>query len=184
MEPHGLKEEAPSDWVARWLPEPSGPGRLLDFACGAGRHARLAAGRGFRVLALDRDPACLALDDIPGIEARTADLESATWDFVSERFSVIVVTRYLFRSRLDLLAGLLAEGGWLIYETFAAGNGRYGKPSNPAFLLQSDELLTLARRAALQVCAFEQGIVRFPRPALVQRIAARRGGGPANLDRR
>lgn len=172
MPSHKSVDEPPSDWVQRWLPEPCGKGRLLDFACGSGRHARLAASRGFRVLALDRDPACLSLNDIPGIEARATDLESASWGFCEERFSVIVVTRYLFRARLDLLLNLLAEDGCLIYETFAVGNGRYGKPASPAFLLQPDELFAAARRAALRVCAFEQGLISQPRPAVVQRIVA------------
>ena len=35
----------------------------------------------------------------------------------------------------------LAPGGILIYETFAAGNGQFGKPSNPDFLLKPGELL-------------------------------------------
>ncbi|MDO5101430.1 MAG: methyltransferase domain-containing protein [Lautropia sp.] len=171
----------PSDWVARWLPEPTGPGRALDFACGAGRHAKLAAERGFEVLALDRNPACLVLNEVPGIEARVVDLESTAWDFCSERFAVIVVSRYLFRPRLDMLLGLLADGGCLIYETFAAGHARYGRPANPAFLLQPDELLTAARRAALRVCAFEQGVLGSPRPAVIQRIVAWRNPAPERL---
>lgn len=174
-------DSPPSDWVARWLPEPKGQGRVLDFACGTGRHARLAAERGFRVLALDRNPACLALNGVPGIEARVVDLESTPWDFCAERFAVIVVSRYLFRPRLDLLLGLLADGGCLIYETFAAGHARYGKPARPAFLLQPDELLTAARRAALRVCAFEQGLIEAPRPGVIQRIVAYRSTAPERL---
>ena len=38
--------------------------------------------------------------------------------------------------------------------------------------LQPDELFTVARRAALQVVAFEHGFVAIPRAALVQRIVA------------
>ena len=76
---------------------------------------------------------------------------------------------------------LLAEGGCLIYETYAQGHGRYGKPSNPAFLLQADELLAAARRAALRVCAFEQGMQLSPRPAIVQRMVAWRSNEPVAL---
>lgn len=176
-----LLRDEPSPWVARWLPPATGNGRLLDFACGSGRHVRLAVSRGYDVLALDRDPAVLGLADMPGVEARVADLEANAWTWGTERFAVIVVTRYLFRSRLDLLVGLLAEGGCLIYETYAAGHGRYGKPSRPEHLLQADELLTLARRAALRVCAFEQGLQTTPREAIVQRLVAWRGNMPAVL---
>jgi SAM-dependent methyltransferase len=125
-----------AEWIARWIGQPCTSSRLLDFACGSGRHSHLAASRGFRVLAVDRDRE--ALDRIEGknIETRAEDLESGRWSFSAERFEVVVVTNFLHRARLDLLGGLLAPGGRLLYETFAVGNGRYGKPSNPAFLLQ------------------------------------------------
>ncbi|MDO4231907.1 MAG: SAM-dependent methyltransferase [Lautropia sp.] len=177
----GKPADEPSPWVCRWLPQAAGNGRLLDFASGTGRHVRLAVSRGYEVLALDRNPAVRSLAGMPGVEARVADLEADAWTWGTERFAVIVVTRYLFRSRLDLLVGLLAEGGCLIYETYAAGHGRYGKPSRPEHLLQADELLTLARRAALRVCAFEQGLEISPREAIVQRMVAWRGTSPAVL---
>ncbi len=162
----------PSAWVERWLGEPGSDRRLLDFASGAGRHARLAAARGFRVLAVDRDPVCLPLNEVKNIEARVEDLESGRWSFAAERFDAVVVTHFLFRPRLDLLAGLLAAGGRLIYETFAVGNEAYGKPSNPAFLLRPDELFRLARRTGLVVAGYEHGVTDRQQPALVQRLAA------------
>jgi SAM-dependent methyltransferase len=161
-----------SEWIARWLGVPAGRGRLLDFACGSGRHCRLAAARGFRVLAVDQDRALLDSIESKNIEARAEDLESGRWSFSAERFEAVVVTNFLHRPRLDLLAGLLLPGGRLLYETFAAGNQRYGKPSNPRFLLQPDELFLLARRCGLRVLAFEQGFTDSPKPALIQRIAA------------
>jgi SAM-dependent methyltransferase len=161
-----------SAWVARGIANPRANTRLLDFASGSGRHARLAAARGFRVLAVDRDEAVLKMVQGKNIEVRVEDLESGRWSFSAERFEVVVVTNFLFRPRLDLLAGLLAAGGRLVYETFALGNAAYGKPSNPTFLLQADELFLTARRAALLVLAFEQGFVATPKPALVQRIIA------------
>jgi hypothetical protein len=61
----------------------------------------------------------------------------------------------------------------LEYETFARGNERFGKPSNPAFLLEPGELLE-AVRGKLRVVAYEDLVVDEPRPAAIQRIAARR----------
>jgi hypothetical protein len=61
----------------------------------------------------------------------------------------------------------------LIYETFMAGNERYGKPSNPDFLLRPGELLEAF--AGLGVVAFEQGTLAGPRGAVVQRICVIRG---------
>ena len=38
------------------------------------------------------------------------------------------------------IIGAVAPGGLLLYETFAQGNERFGKPSNPDFLLRPGEL--------------------------------------------
>ena len=72
-----------------------------------------------------------------------------------------------------LCVGAVAPGGLLLYETFAIGNERFGKPSNPAFLLQPGELNIAALAGGLEVIAFEQVELGAPRPAVVQRIAAR-----------
>lgn len=66
-----------------------------------------------------------------------------------------------------------ARTGWsLIYETFARGNERYGKPSNPDFLLEPGELLARCAQAGLVVIAYEDGVVLGSRRARVQRILA------------
>jgi len=161
-----------SAWVERWIGQPRGNGRLLDFASGSGRHAHLAVARGFRVLAVDRDEHSLGMVQGREMQARAEDLESGRWSFAAERFEVVVMTNFLFRARMDLLARLLEPGGRLIVETFAEGNERYGRPSNPAFLLQVDELFMTARRSGLQVIAFEQGFTPTPKPAQIQRVAA------------
>lgn len=167
--PPGL---APSPWVVRWLSSAPPGGRLLDLACGSGRHARWARTAGFGVLAVDRDPVSLASLEGTGVEARQEDLEHGRWSFGHERFDAIVCTHYLFRPRLDLLAGLLAPGGLWVYETFAVGNERYGRPSNPDFLLRPGELAAVATRAGLHLLAYEDGWVATPRPARIQRMAA------------
>ena len=82
-----------------------------------------------------------------------------------------MVTNYLHRPLFPELLAALAPGGVLIYETFAAGNERYGKPSNPAFLLQPGELLEIVR-GRLRVIAYEDLYVAEPRPAIVQRLCA------------
>jgi len=66
--------------------------------------------------------------------------------------------------------GALRSGGVLICETFAMGNERYGRPSNPAFLLRPDELLHSLE--PLAVVAFEQGLVSAPKQAVIQRVCA------------
>lgn len=154
---------------------------MLDFACGGGRHARWLAGRGFRVEAVDKDGISLELlQGLHNIKIRQVDLESGPWPYAGQRFDGIVVTNYLFRPRLAMLLDLLAPGGVLIYETFMVGNERFGRPSNPEFLLAAHELLELTH-AAFSVVAFEQGEVASPKPAMVQRICAVKGDVRANL---
>jgi hypothetical protein len=135
----------------------------------------LLAERGHRVEAVDRDADALAAISAkaPGIATRTSDLEGGPWPYHGSAFDGIVVTNYLYRPLLPMLLNALEVNGVLIYETFMVGNERFGKPSNPAFLLRPGELLDVVRRR-LTVVAFEQGEVDLPRPAMVQRLCATR----------
>lgn len=106
------------------------------------------------------------------IATLAADLEGAPWPLpADQRFGAVIVTNYLHRPLFARLIESLAPGGVLIYETFAAGNERIGKPSNPAFLLAPGELLD-AVRGRLRVVAYEDGFIDAPRAAYVQRICA------------
>jgi SAM-dependent methyltransferase len=173
-EQFGHAQAAPSAWVRRWAALIVPGGRVLDVAAGSGRHARLLAALGHRVEAVDRDATALhAIANLPGIVTRVADLESGSWPYASESFSAVVVTNYLHRPLLPALVAALGPGGILIYETFAAGNERFGRPSNPDFLLRPGELLE-AVRGTLGVIAYEDLEVEAPKPAMVQRICARR----------
>ena len=167
---------APSEWVVRWSAHIAEGGRVLDVACGSGRHTLWLAGLGYRVGAVDRDVervgrfACL--DNVTVVQA---DLERDPWPFHGERFDGIVVTNYLHRPLFPLMLEALAPAGVLIYETFARGNERFGRPANPAFLLEPGELLAVAR-GRLRVLGYEDIFVTAPRPARVQRICAVRDG--------
>lgn len=153
---------------------------VLDYAAGAGRHALEARRRGLRVTAVDRDAAALA--GLPAdVAVRVADLETGAWPFGDERFDAVVAANYLFRPRFALLAALVAPAGLLICETFALGNERYGRPSNPAFLLAPGELYERSRRAGLTVIGYEHGRLGHPKPAVVQRVCAIRASGEGAL---
>jgi len=166
----------PSEWVARFARLIPARGAALDLACGSGRHARLLAGLGFAVTAIDRDGAALAsLEGINGIGTLCADLEGAAWPFAGAGFDAVVVTHYLHRPLFPFIFDVLRPGGVLIYETFALGNELLGRPSNREFLLQPGELLERVS-GRLAVIAFEQGRVERPKPAVLQRICAVRGG--------
>lgn len=169
-----LKLAAPSAWVARFAALVPAGGSVLDVASGGGRHARLFAARGCNVEAVDRDAAALAqLQGVAGIHGEVLDLEQESWPLAGRSFDAVVVTNYLYRPHFDALLACVAPGGVLIYETFMLGNERFGKPSNPAFLLEPDELLHRVA-AGFSVLAFEQGEVAAPKPAMVQRICALR----------
>jgi SAM-dependent methyltransferase len=162
--------------VHRFAPLIPAAGQVLDVACGAGRHARLLAAKGYRVEAVDRDAQVLAaLEGVLGIRTRIANLEGGSWPYEAASFDGVIVTNYLHRPHFDALIDVLKPGGVLIYETFMLGNEKLGKPSNPDFLLRSDELLERVR-PRLMVVAFEQGRVASPKPAFVQRICAVGGG--------
>jgi hypothetical protein len=93
------------------------------------------------MVAVDVDMSPMAdLANDERIELVEADLEHGAWPFPERRFEGIVVTNYLHRPLLPLLASSLTSGGVLIYETFAEGNEQYGRPRNPDFLLREGEL--------------------------------------------
>jgi SAM-dependent methyltransferase len=143
---------------------------------------RYLSSLGFAVFGVDRDEAALgALRGIGGVEIHVADIEAEPWPFAPGEFDGVVVTNYLHRALFPDLVSALRPGGVLIYETFALGNERYGRPSNPAFLLRPDELLYSLE--PLAVVAFEQGLIFAPKQAVIQRVCAVRAGkGSAPLD--
>ena len=167
---HGQAEA--SNWVQRWSHLAPPGARVLDVACGDGRHMKWFAALGFQVTGVDRSEEALALAGQYGITIQ-ADMEQGAWPIHTPSgpvpFDVVVVTNYLWRPLFPTLLQSLAPGGLLLYETFACGNASVGKPSRPDFLLQPGELL--ARCESLQIIAFEDGFLDQPE-RFVQRIAA------------
>jgi SAM-dependent methyltransferase len=159
-----------SAWVRRFVPLIRRSGRVLDLAAGSGRHTRFLLESGFAVCAVDRNISALLPLAGAGCEVRRIDLETGAAWLLGTGYDGIVVTNYLYRPLLPAIAQALAPGGVMIYETFARGNERFGRPHNPDFLLRAGELLDAF--AMLTVIAFEQGEVSVPRPAIIQRIAA------------
>jgi SAM-dependent methyltransferase len=172
---------APSAWVRRWSHLVAPGGRVLDVACGQGRHARWFHALHHPLALVDRSQA--AIDSIAiapaACEAVVADIENGPWPFPDRQFAAVVVTNYLWRPLMPVLLASLAPGGALIYETFTQGNETVGKPSRPDFLLRPGELLDICRD--LRIVAFEDGFQEGPQgqaPRFVQRIAAVREAAP------
>ena len=170
-----------SPWVQRFADLVPPRSAVLDVACGHGRHLRYFRARGHPVVGVDLDVS--ALDDLSGddrVEIVQADLEQGVWPFAGRTFGGVVVTNYLYRPLLPLLAAAVAPEGVLIYETFSRGNERVGRPRNPDFLLAPGELYE-AVAPFLQVVAYEQGLEHRPRLAVRQRIVAVKSVEPAVL---
>jgi len=168
-------DSTPSPAIARWsLLVPQG-GHVLDVAAGSGRHTRLFLQRGHPVTAVDRDAAALRslaalATRLEGIEA---DLEGGPWPLPGRTFAGVVVSNYLWRPLLPAIIASVAPGGVLLYETFAAGNERFGRPRNPDFLLRPGELLD-AVRGQLEVREYWHGEEGDPPNAVRQRLCAMR----------
>ncbi|WP_296493599.1 class I SAM-dependent methyltransferase [Rhodoferax sp.] len=162
----------PSDWVLRWQHLLPAGGRVLDVACGSGRHMVWLSQKGLVCTGIDRSAEALAAASRYG-HAVQADIEGGPWPLIKnglpQTFDVVLVTNYLWRPLFPVLLQSLAPGGILLYETFAQGNETVGKPSRPDFLLQTGELLQLCN--GLRIVAFEDGFLPNPE-RFVQRIAA------------
>lgn len=171
---HGVSlPPAPSDWVRRWSHLVPAGGRVLDLACGQGRHMKWFASLGHPVVGVDRAPEAIATAAAFGCGV-VADIENGPWplceeDGSPETFAAVVVTNYLWRPLFGRIVQSLQPGGVLIYETFAIGQETIGRPARAEFLLQPGELLRAF--GALRVVAFEDGFSDSP-ARFVQRIVA------------
>jgi SAM-dependent methyltransferase len=162
----------PSPWILRFAALIPARGAVLDLAAGDGRHARVFLDRGHPVTAVDRNTAALAALGLPALEILSADLEDGSpWPLGDRRFPGVVVTNYLHRPLLPAIIAAVAPGGALLYETFAAGNERFGNPASPEHLLRPGELLEIVR-GRLRVVAYEDIELATPKHSMVQRIAA------------
>lgn len=165
---HGT--EAPSPWIQRWSHLLAPACSALDIACGGGRHMQWLSAQGHTVLGLDRSEQALALASAFG-QTVQADIENGPWPLAGQTFGAVVVTNYLWRALWPHITGSVAQGGVLLYETFAQGNETVGKPSRTDFLLRPGELLQVCAEAGLRVVAYEDGFQSSP-DRFVQRVAA------------
>jgi rhodanese-related sulfurtransferase len=136
----------PSTWLienADLLPR---GGRILDVACGRGRHALLLASAGFEVRAIDRDPDAIAFVRETAarlslrLEAEVVDLETDPPPSLGDAVDAVVVFNYLHRPLMPAIRDAVGPGGRVFYETFTTRQAERGHPKNPAFLLRNGEL--------------------------------------------
>jgi SAM-dependent methyltransferase len=124
--------------------------------------------QGHQCTGVDRSAEALAEAAVFG-QVVQADIESGPWPLMDQTFDVVVVTNYLWRPLMSQILASLAPDGVLLYETFALGHEKIGKPSRPDFLLQPGELLRTF--ASLRVISYEDGYSVQP-AKYVQRIVA------------
>ncbi len=155
----------PSDWLVEHAGILSKEDEILDLASGSGRNALLLAHAGFKVTALDRDENALAklkefaqkLNVSDRLDLCHLDLETTPPPSLpSHRFDVILGFHYLHRPLFPSLIESLKPGGHLLYETFTRAQAKRGKPTNPDFLLEPDELKTLVH--PLEILSYREGL--------------------------
>ncbi len=164
----------PSPWIEKFTPLIPKSGPVLDVACGSGRHSLFLLEKGYRVVAVDLDIEAIAsVPKTSGLSIVRADLEKNPWPIARGQFTGIVVVNYLWRPLFPDICRSLAPGGVLLYDTFARGNEKYGRPRNPDFLLKPGELKEVLQES-LEIIDFFDGYVETPSPACRQMVAARR----------
>ena len=135
----------PSSWFAWHAHRIRSGSRVLDLACGTGRHALAAAALGAKVTAVDNDPASLEIARKEArsrrleVDWRQQDLERA-WPELGS-FDAVLVFNYLDRQRMPKILAAVELGGILMMETFLEAQKAFGwGPSKEAHLLVSGEL--------------------------------------------
>ncbi|MFO7595899.1 MAG: methyltransferase domain-containing protein [Desulfocurvibacter africanus] len=149
-------------------------GPVLDMACGSGRNGLYLASLGAQVLLCDRDAHALeraqrqARDLGLHITTWQIDLEAVDNPLPAETYGGIIVFRYLHRPLFPSIRRALKPGGLLAYETYSLDQPRFGKPTNPDFLLRPGELREAFSGFEI-IHAFE-GILENPTRAMAQII--------------
>ena len=122
-------------------------GCSLDLACGLGANALLLAEHGLESHGWDISSVALAKLHQSAVDrGLTVTTEQRNVEILApapNSFDVIVVSRFLYRPICASLVDALNPGGLLFYQTFNKHHSSAGGPRNPAYLLDTDELLSL-----------------------------------------
>ena len=172
-----LNKLKPSSWIIEQINDLKINKKInvLDFASGNGRHSIKLSKKYSMITAIDKDINKLNMyKDVENINTICFDLETdEEWPLEKESFDVIIVTNYLYRPRIKELANLLKKDGFLLYETFAVGNEKYGKPSNPDYVLNKKELINIFK-SKFEVIYYFQGKVIYDKISIVQRCCLKK----------
>ena len=123
------------------------PGRALDLAGGAGRHALWLARHGWDVVLSDVSDEGLAIATRRAADAdvtlairRESAGETLTWAAQDRHFDLIVVFWCLLREQFTALPDALRLGGMLVYKTYNSEHVRYTEGHSLSTALDPGEL--------------------------------------------
>lgn len=140
----------PSPWFV-WHADVIGEGcRVLDIACGQGRHAIAAARLGAHVVALDADGDNLSAAEeaakLAGVRVEWVRTDLERDPLPPGVFDVVTIFNYLDRARMPTFLQAVAPGGWVLLETFLEQQREFGwGPSSPDHLLRPAEIISLVQ---------------------------------------
>jgi tellurite methyltransferase len=125
---------------------------VLDLACGSGRNGLYLVENNISTVfadlkssALDAVQAKLGSEPLRG-KAYLAKLWPVDFEkedlaaLEKEQFGAVIVFRYLHRPLIEKIKDAIIPGGMVFYETFTVEQPRFGRPTNPDFLLGHNEL--------------------------------------------
>ena len=170
----------PREWLVehRALLVQQHKGRALDVACGIGREAAYLAQLGFAVDAVDVSDVAIAkvreraAQRALDIEATRMDLLHAEAGFPRPPYDVVCCFYFLQRALLKALAGALAPGGLLFYETFTRDHVEVvGGRMPERFLLEHNELLHTFD--ALRILRYREAVIGTDSRRAVASLVAR-----------
>jgi tellurite methyltransferase len=120
-------------------------GRILELAMGEGHNALFLAQQGFSVTGIDISDVAVEraqqLAQQLGVSLRMQVTDLRATKLPENTYDALVCFYYLDRQLFPQMIATLKPGGVLMYETYTCDQAQYGRPSNPAYLLQPNELL-------------------------------------------
>ena len=137
-------------------------GKALDLASGLGGNALLLARSGLATSAWDLSSVGIKKLKRLAVQ-QSLDVAALTRDIITEppqanSFDVIVVSYFLERQLFPTLLGALRPSGLLFYETFVQDKPQGVGPSNPDYLLEQNELLSLCDGLVIRAYR-EEGLI-------------------------
>ncbi|RMH09726.1 MAG: class I SAM-dependent methyltransferase [Nitrospirae bacterium] len=124
-------------------------GKVLDIAMGEGRNGVYLATQGFDVTGIDISPVGLkkaqALAARHGVTIATQVVDLEAYTLPKNAYDVIICTYYLQRDLFPQIIDALKPGGMALVETYTIDHLKYRPRFPRAYLLKTNELLTVFR---------------------------------------